>query len=123
MTEDEISKITGSVRDRMAEINDIAFMIEFVLKRKLIAWLLSTLSAKSVIFFIVYLWPLSNPADFSFFIPYHREYIGLHSRIEKWMLFIEINYIDLDSETFGYILDHKEKPLIVSFGINIILQN
>lgn len=55
MTEDEISKITGSVWDRMAEINDIAFMIEFVLKRKLIAWLLSTLSAKSVIFFIVYL--------------------------------------------------------------------
>lgn len=38
------------------------------------------------------------------------------------MLFAHIYKIDFDGCTFGHIPHTKEKPLIISFGIDIILQ-
>lgn len=105
----------------MTEIYHIALMIKFVLKRKLIARPLANFSAKFIILVIADLRPFSDPTYFPLLVANHGKHIRLHPQIEKGVLFTQINNVNFQREAFGNIFDHKEKPLVISFRIYIVL--
>ena len=119
----EISEIAKSIRSGIAEIDNISFVYELILKWKCVVRLSAGLLLQLVTPLISYFGTISYPAYLSFLKLYHWENGWFHAILKKRILFGHVDYIELKVCSLGYVADTEEKPLVVAFGIYVILQN
>ena len=106
----------------MWKVDNIAFKCEFILKWERIVGLIVGRSFDFVILIVGDFHSFTNPPYFSLFKPAHWENIRFHAQIKKGMLFGEVHDIELDGHTLGDIPNVEEKPLVVSFCVDVVLK-
>lgn len=64
---------------------------------------------------------IANPSHLSLLVSHHRKYCRFHAVIKQGKSFHHIYYIKFNVGALWNVSDAEEKPLIVSFGIYIVL--
>ena len=72
---------------------------------------------------IVHLRPVSDPPHLPFLILHHREDSRFHAVIEEGVSFGHVDYVEFDCCPLGYVPCTEEEPLVVAFGVYVVLEN
>lgn len=94
-----------------------------MLKRQSEIRILAALLFELFAFCVWYLSSVSDPADIPLFELHHGEDRRLHSVVEEGVPFGHIDDVELDGCSTRDVFDAKEKPLVVSSSIDIVLKN
>ncbi len=117
---EKLGKIAIAIWNSITKVNNISFVYKFILERKtMIRLTIFFLHLATLL--ITNFRPLTDPSNSSLFKSHHWKHGRPHSSLKQRMFFCHIYKIDLNSCTLGHITNTKKKPLIISFGIDIIL--
>lgn len=112
-----------SIGNTIAEIYYITLIDKLIFKCQDMIRILTRLFADLCVLSIAYFSPISDPPNISFFMFNHRENCWLHAIFKQGEFFWHINKVKFNIRPFWYVSYTKEEPLIIAFGVNVVLEN
>ena len=118
-----MGKISEGVWYGIAEVDNISFIDKLILERQSIVRFLTRFFPQAATLLVGHLGPLSHPSNLPLLEPHHRKHSRLHAILKQRKLFGHVDDVELESGAFGGIADAEEEPLVVAFGVDVVLQD